>query len=348
MERNWSLIPEKAVEPDFNNLLAILLGKVPSRPTLFEFFLNEGLYQRLIPGPEPLDQTEWYRRSIHSYCMLGYDCTTIMIPGFRFTEKVVRQKLSTVSLNEGTVIHNRREFDEFEWPDPDGADYDILDSLRSELPHGMKLILFSPDGILENVINLMGYEGLCLKIYEDRSLVEDVFEKVGSLLVRYYENASSSESIGACIANDDWGFQSSTLLAPEDMRHLVFPWHKKIVEAAHSNGKPAILHSCGYFEDILDDIVEEMGFDGRHSYEDKIFPVEEAYEFFHDRIAIIGGIDVDFICRESPEKVYQRSKSMLERTSSRGGYAHGTGNSVPEYVPDSGYFALISAALDMR
>jgi uroporphyrinogen decarboxylase len=39
---------------------------------------------------------------------------------------------------------------------------------------------------------------------------------------------------------------------------------------------------------------------------------------------------------------------MLERTARSGGYAHGTGNSVPDYVPDEGYFALIRAALDLR
>ena len=51
------------------------------------------------------------------------------------------------------------------------------------------------------------------------------------------------------------------------MRRLVFPWHKKIVEAAHSHGKPAVLHSCGYFQDIIEDVIEDMGYDGRHSYE---------------------------------------------------------------------------------
>ena len=37
---------------------------------------------------------------------------------------------------------------------------------------------------------------------------------------------------------------------------------------------------------------------------------------------------------------------MLERTEKRGGYAPGTGNSVPDYVPDENYFAMISAALE--
>ena len=34
---------------------------------------------------------------------------------------------------------------------------------------------------------------------------------------------------------------------------------------------------------------------------------------------------------------------MIERASKRGGYALGTGNSVPEYVPDEKYFAMIKA-----
>jgi uroporphyrinogen decarboxylase len=39
---------------------------------------------------------------------------------------------------------------------------------------------------------------------------------------------------------------------------------------------------------------------------------------------------------------------MLERTAGRGGYALGTGNSVPDYVPDENYLAMIRAALDLR
>jgi uroporphyrinogen decarboxylase len=99
---------------------------------------------------------------------------------------------------------------------------------------------------------------------------------------------------------------------------------------------------------MIEDIIQDMHFDGRHSYEDKIIPVEEAYEKYHDRIAIIGGIDVNFMCESTPGKVYGRSKAMLERVSERGGFALGTGNSVPEYMPEENFFALIRAALDLR
>jgi len=39
---------------------------------------------------------------------------------------------------------------------------------------------------------------------------------------------------------------------------------------------------------------------------------------------------------------------LLAQTAERGGYALGTGNSVPDYVPDENYFAMTRAALEMR
>jgi len=160
--------------------------------------------------------------------------------------------------------------------------------------------------------------------------------------VRYYEICSPHPAVGAVISNDDWGFSKQTTLRPEDMRRYVFPWHKRIVETIHAAGKPAILHSCGQLEAVMDDIIDDMGYDAKHSFEDKILPIEEAYERWGSRIALLGGIDVDFVCRSSPQKIIERSKAMLERTADRGGWALGTGNSVPEYVPDDHYLAMVS------
>jgi uroporphyrinogen decarboxylase len=178
-------------------------------------------------------------------------------------------------------------------------------------------------------------------------LVQAIFNQVGSRLVRYYEVVAAHPAVGACISNDDWGFKTQTMLSTRQMRKYVFPWHQQIVMAIHAAGKPAILHSCGHFERILDDLVK-LGYDGRHSYEDTILPVEQAYELYRDQFAILGGIDLDFICRSTPDQVYARAKRLLEQTTSRGGYALGTGNSVPDYVPDENYFAMLRAIWELR
>ena len=348
---DWNAIPSPKGSPDFNNLLKVLQRQEPDRPTLFEFFLNERLFQRVVPeiAANPSDPRLQLRRTIRTYQRLGYDYVSVIVPSFSFSEgKVLRRQEKSVSLNEGSIIHTRLDLSAFLWPDPQAALYSLLDELADELPAGMKLIVYSPDGVFENVVDLVGFENLCLMIADDRSLAEDIFCEVGSRLLHYFKLASEHASVGALIGNDDWGFKTHTMLSPVDLRHFVFPWYKQINQVAHAAGKPVILHSCGHFTRIIDDIIDDMHFDARHSYEDSIMPVEEAYERFHARIAILGGIDVDFVCRRSPEEVYARSMAMLEMTSGRGGYALGTGNSVPEYVPDEGYFAMIRAALDLR
>jgi uroporphyrinogen decarboxylase len=341
---NWNEIPERKGAPDFENLLAVLRREVPSRPTLFEFYFNERVYKRVVPGPAPADREEWTRRFVLTFYRLGYDFATILLPGFQFSDPDLREMKETFSMNEGAVIRNQKEFDAFDWPDPEEADFALLERISDDLPDGMKLLPYSPDGVLENVMRLMGFDTLCFNLHDNPRLVENVFEQVGSRLLQYYKKVVQHESVGACLANDDWGFMSNTLLSAEDLRRFVFPWYKQIVEISHAAGKPVILHSCGYFENIVEDIIEGMGFDGRHSYEDNIMPVEEAYEKYHSRLAILGGIDVNFICESTPDAVYERSRAMLERTSGRGGFALGTGNSVPDYVPDENFFALIRAA----
>ena len=348
---NWNEIPQVRAEPDFDNLLAVLRCDVPARPTLFEFFLNERLYSRLVPEMAGLPPTAEAatRRVILANRRLGYDYATLLLPGFSFSAGIIsRQRERSISLNEGSVIHNRQDFEVFPWPDPDTADYDLLDRLAGALPRGMKLIPYTPNGVLENVTDLVGYENLCMMVIDDPQLVFDIFEAVGTRLLHLYERAMRYDTVGAAICNDDWGFKTQTMFSPKDMRRFVFPWHKRFVEAIHAAGKPAILHSCGNFGRIIEDVIEDMRFDGRHSYEDGIMPVEQAYELYNGRMAALGGIDVDFVCRSAPEEVYRRSATMLERAAERGGYALGTGNSVPDYVPDEGYFAMIRAALDAR
>ena len=210
----------------------------------------------------------------------------------------------------------------------------------------MKLMTSGPNGLLENVIGIVGYDNLCLMLYDDPELVKAIFDRIGGILVDYYENCAKYDTVGILMINDDWGFNTQTMLSVADMRKYVFPWHKKMVEAAHRNGKLAVLHSCGYMVDIMEDIIGDMKFDGRHSYEDNIVPVEEAYRRWGGRIAILGGMDVDFLIRSDEQEILRRSKAMLELASEKGGYALGSGNSIPYYIPNEKYFAMTAAVAD--
>ena len=332
-------------EPDFNNLLKVLRCEVPERPTLFELFVNSRICRKLAgsAGTEDPDTLAQWRMLIAAFRTAGYDYAQGAGSLFRFPGGE-HDRAQTISLNQGFVITDRRSFDAYLWPDPDSFDYTALRTIAPDLPRGMKLIVSGPGGVLENVIGLAGYDNLCFMLADDPGLVMDIFEAVGSRLVKHYQKAVAFDTVGACVSNDDWGFKTQTMLSVADMRKYVFPWHKRIVGAIHAAGRPVILHSCGEPRAIMEDIITLMQYDGKHSYEDVIMPVEEAYRRWGGRIAILGGIDLDFIIRSSVEAIQKRCRAILALTAAKGGYALGTGNSVPEFIDDDKYLAMIAVA----
>jgi uroporphyrinogen decarboxylase len=344
-----SYIPQLKRNPDFSQFQLVLEKKRPDRPVLYEFGLNEDIHNVLTKDIDLPDDEEirYAVTRIFAYKNAGYDFSMFGFPYLRFKAGEVDHQKSR-SINEGGVIKNRADFEAYHWPDVSSCDFGYIDRIAAYLPEGMKLVSSTPGGVEENVIKLVGYETLCYMMADDPDLCDDIFAKVGSSLVALVEHFAAHPAVGACVSNDDWGFKTQTLLSREQMERYLFPWHKKIAAAVHRAGKKVILHSCGNIYPHMDVITNELQYDGKHSYEDEILPVEEAYDRYADRIAVLGGIDVDFICRSSPEEVYRRSREMLERSSDKGSYALGSGNSIPTYVPMEHYFAMIRAAHEIR
>ncbi|MBI4978331.1 MAG: hypothetical protein HZC28_12680 [Spirochaetes bacterium] len=336
----------KKRQADFSNLVKVLKKERPSRPTLFEFILNGPVLEHFAGEKHPAggDLEAVMKFRIKAFNAVGYDFTSTHGSLFAFPKKAVEHKAS-MTLESQKVISNRADFEKYPWPDPDAFDYSALGKMKQHLPDGMKLFVFSPGGLLENVMALVGYEGLCYMMTDDPALVQDLFDAVGSRFVRYYEQVLQYDTVGACMFNDDWGFKTQTMLSTEDMQKYVVPWHKRVVETIHKHNRLAVLHSCGNLKHVMDDIIDTIGYDGKHSYEDAIQPVEDAYDTYKGRIAIMGGMDVDFLCRASKKEIQQRTELMLARSASSGGYAVGAGNSFTHYVPIENYMAMVDVAM---
>ena len=325
-------------KPNFDNLLKVLRLEAPDRPTLFEFFLNGPLYEHLAGEKTPPDAHNNVRFLCNAFANAGYDYATVSGSAFHFASGKKR-RAQTFAVNDNAIIFDRESFDDYEWPDPEAFDYSAIQD--AEPPEGMKLMVCGPGGVLENVMSLMGYDNMCMAMYDDPQLVFDVFEQIGSRMLGYYERSVKHKSVGVLMSNDDWGFNTQTMISPADMKKYVFPWHQKFVELAHNTNIPAVLHSCGNFDEIMDDTIDVLKYDGKHSYEDNILPVEDAYRKWGGRIAILGGIDIHFVATGKPEEITARCKAMLDL--GKAGYALGTGNSVPEYIPWENYFAMTKA-----
>ncbi len=363
-------------EPDFEQFLKVMRREVPDRPTLFEFYLNIPLYERLAGRPAPRDPGKagghdastsplaggvvdreemlagyaalgrWYA---DAFAGAGYDYVNfgpgVVFPDFIFREGAHTQDASR-SLNDQPLITGWEDFEQFPWPDSSQVDVGIIEAVLSDLPEGVQALCYGPCGVLENLVDLTGYDNLCYMLVDDRDLVRAIASKIGESLLDLYRQFVDHPKIGAMIANDDWGFKTQTMISPADLREFVYPPHRDAVRLAHDHGKPILLHSCGNLETVMDDLIDDIGYDAKHSYEDVIMPIEDVYSTWGDRIAILGGIDVDFLCRTDEAAIYRRSRAMVEKSREKGGYALGSGNSIPEYVPQDAYFAMTKAALE--
>ena len=218
---------DKRRQPDFENLASILERRAPKRPTLFEYFLNERLYTRFsgLETPDPSDLYASASRLAKAFCAAGYDYVTLSCPWI-FPASQPEAKLASHSLNHEAVIYDRASFDRYPWPDFAAMDDGYIDQVAAELPEGMGIIMASSDGILETATALLGYDNLCLMLYDDEELVEDIFGRIGGIILSFYKKALTHKRVRALICNDDWGFHSQTLIAPNQLRKYVFPDRK--------------------------------------------------------------------------------------------------------------------------
>jgi len=137
------------------------------------------------------------------------------------------------------------------------------------------------------------------------------------------------------------GFRSGTLISPDDLREFVLPGHKLMAKMSHDAGRPYLLHSCGQIDAIMEDLIEDVRIDARHSFEDTFTSVIEEKKKYGDRIALLGGIGVDFLCRASEDEIRRRVRETLDACLPGGGYCLGSGNSVANYIPVDNYLAML-------
>ena len=278
---------------------------------------------------------------------VGYDYVTMIpvvpIPRTEFLARENPQQEGKVRgwLDEHRgLIMNRDDLEAFPWPSPQEISLVAMDYAASKMPEGMKVMAVYT-GIFEDLKRLMGFENMALKSVEEPELCGDVLERLAVLAEAAIDRCAAHPAVGAVFYAEDMGFNRGLMLSPRWLRQWVIPHLKRFAEACHRHGKPFLLHSCGQIDALMEDLIETVGIDARHSFQDNIEPVEEVYRKYHDRIAILGGVDVDLLARGTPEQVRRRTREILETCAPGGGFCMGSGNSLTNYIRMENYYAML-------
>ncbi len=278
---------------------------------------------------------------------MGFDNVPLEIP-LNCPLPEPHRNTGTVSLESESrvVFRSIDDVERYPWPsDADPIDFRPFEIVAKLLPDGVKIVGGAAGGPYEWASTMMGTVGMSYAIADCPVMVERVFERIGRLHESAHRQLATMDAVGALRQGDDLGFKTSTFLPPELLRQYVFPIYRRLADAAHSSDKPFILHSCGNLSQVYDDLIHTCRIDAKHSFEDVIMPVPEFKQRYGRSVTALGGLDVDALCRLSPEELRRYTRRMIEECWADGWWALGTGNSLTNYLPVENYLIVLEEGI---
>ncbi len=341
-----SVFKDRPTELDLAAAIANIKRKgTPKRVFHFEHGLEPGIKQALCErfdlchGLDENDAWFMHHRDIRIQQCLEQEFMRV------FPRGIVWQGLPTGTTAAPPAIGPIQTWDDFEnypWPRIEQVDWSDVEWFEQNLPDN--IAMWAMTYLFQQVSNLIGFAPMCMKLYEDRDLVKAVIEKVGSFYVKFTETICQFSRCGAINVGDDMGHKSATLIAPGDIRELFIPWHKQIISAARERNKLGLFHVCGQVDTIMDDLIDTVGIEAKHSTQDVVETISVSKKRWGQRVALLGGVDVDFITRAEPNEVKRYTHGIIGDCINGGGFALGVGNWVADTIPFDNYLALLEAA----
>ena len=354
--------------PDAREFIDILSGKSASaRVPLVEYIVDDFIMKPVVEGMlgrrwvKPGTDRDSRRASLDNFIQfwyrMGYDFVryeeSLPLPELKLlgTDPPPPGSLvapeapgrSWADEHHGAIM-SWNDFERYPWPSVEEFDFFPFEYLSRNLPEGMGLIACHGGGVFEHLSWIMSLEGLSVALHEDPRLVRAVADRLGELMMAFYGHILDLDNLVAVFPGDDMGYRSATLVAPDVLRTYVLPWHARFAAMTHGKKLPYFLHSCGRVDAVMEDLITVVGIDGKHSFEDAIVPAQDFQARYGERIAVLGGIDINILAGGSPDDVRRQTHRLVTTCGARGRYAVGSGNSVPSYVPLENYLVMIDEA----
>lgn len=377
------MLPLKNFSPDFEAFKEVLMGRgEPDRVHFVELgvdfemmdFLSKRLMGQRFPSLSPVTEEKkqqfregkdvshlteqekaYLKNLINFYYRMGYDYVPAWLPLAPIPSKV-RVTDDTAGLSRGKrtwveekqgIITSWEAFEAFPWERVKLDTKEFIHFVQDDLPRSMKVTIGST---LYEMIgeDLMGWECLFRSLYLEPDLVKAVFDRLGEIVYDGYRDVIPLDCVGALFHADDLGYKKGTMVKPEVLREIVFPWFKRYASLAHQHGKMYWYHCCGNVSQVMEDLIEDVGIDAFHAFQDVIMPVWEFKKKYGDRVAALGGVDVDKLARHDEESLREYVRSILDKCMPEGRYALGSGNTVTNYVPPENYLAMLKEGLKWK
>ncbi len=178
---------------------------------------------------------------------------------------------------------------------------------------------------------LTGTENMLIGMYEEPEWVSDIFDTyLNTSLALAQKILDAGYEFDGIFWYDDMGYKGSPFFSPTLYRDLLKPYHKKAVDWAHERGMVTELHSCGYIEPLLPDVLE-TGVEMLNPLEVKAgMDPSRLKSLYGDKLCFHGGINAQLW--DNIDLVKAEMERIIPIMKEGGGYVFASDHSIPNSV----------------
>ncbi len=178
---------------------------------------------------------------------------------------------------------------------------------------------------------MIGTENFLIGMYEEPEWVTDVFDTyLNTSLDLCQRILDAGYEFDSVFWYDDMGYKASPFFSANAYRELLKPYHKKAADWAHERGMVVEMHSCGFIEPLVSDIVD-AGIEMLNPLEIKAgmdpFKLKSLYG---EKLAFHGGINAQIW--DDIELVKAEMERIIPIMKEGGGYVFASDHSIPNSV----------------
>ena len=187
-------------------------------------------------------------------------------------------------------------------------------------------------GAFEETWRHHGYETSLMDLIAEPEMMTEMFGKAIDLMI---DTTQHMIDIGckpdAIWLAEDMGGTHTTLFSQKTYKELIWPWHKKLGDFLHANGIYFFMHSCGYIEPFLPDLID-AGLDVIQALQVNTgMNVVDLKKKFGDKLTFFGNISEQNF-KNGPEAIEAELREKIPAAMEGGGYIYHSDHSIPPEV----------------
>lgn len=233
-------------------------------------------------------------------------------------------------------------------PDPRRINFEGYRKVKKAAADAGRFFVWSGINVFECIHPVCGHENMLVGMALDPDWVRDMAETYAKLTVELQKILFEQEGYPDGIwYYEDMGYKGSPFMSPQMYRDIIKPSHIYTIHYAKEHNLPVIMHSCGFVEPLLPDMID-AGIDCLQVIEIKAgMDLLKLHKLYGDRISFMGGIDVRTLYTNDRQVVLEELEKKIPLVKQGYNYVLHSDHSIPKTVDYEVYRYFIDKGLEL-